>query len=353
MFKANRYSLRENVRSTKPSNGTNGTRRALGDISNNTSTNGVQNVTKKFSDLSANGSKRPSPPVENRTNGTTRPASFNRVSPKQNWVDIDAADVANPQACVAYVNDIYDHFFNTEGKFGPSAGYISKQADINEKMRSILIDWLVEVHLKFRLKTETLYLCVNIIDRYLERAQVGRSKLQLLGVTCLLLAAKYEEIYPPEVRDLVYVTDKAYTRQQILKMESAVVNTFKFKLTVPTHYKFLVRFIKAAQCDTRTKLIAYYFCEKTLTEYSMLKYKPSTISAAAVYLSLKAVNLTPWTPTLEHYSGYQVGDIAQCAKDIIAIVQKASGASLQAIRKKYSQQKFGDAAGAAATVTSV
>ena len=156
MFKANRYSLRENVRSTKPSNGTNGTRRALGDISNNTSTNGVQNVTKKFSDLSANGSKRPSPPVENRTNGTTRPASFNRVSPKQNWVDIDAADVANPQACVAYVNDIYDHFFNTEGKFGPSAGYISKQADINEKMRSILIDWLVEVHLKFRLKTETL-----------------------------------------------------------------------------------------------------------------------------------------------------------------------------------------------------
>ena len=85
----------------------------------------------------------------------------------------------------------------------------------------------------------------------------------------------------------------------------------------------------------------------------MLKYKPSTISAAAVYLSLKAVNLTPWTPTLEHYSGYQVGDIAQCAKDIIAIVQKASGASLQAIRKKYSQQKFGDAAGAAATVTSV
>ena len=92
MFKANRYSLRENVRSSKPANATNGTRRALGDISNNTTTNGVQNVTKKFSDLSANGSKRPSPPVENRANGSARPSSFNRVSPKQNWVDIDAAD---------------------------------------------------------------------------------------------------------------------------------------------------------------------------------------------------------------------------------------------------------------------
>ena len=74
----------------------------------------------------------------------------------QNWVDIDKDDAANPQACVEYVNEIYDHFFATEGKSGPSANYIARQADINEKMRAILVDWLVEVHLKFRLKTETL-----------------------------------------------------------------------------------------------------------------------------------------------------------------------------------------------------
>ena len=88
MFKANRYSLRENVRATKNTHGTNGGRRALGDISNNTNSSGVQNVTKKFSDLSANSNKRPSPPVTNRANGTSRPASLNRVSQKQNWVDI-------------------------------------------------------------------------------------------------------------------------------------------------------------------------------------------------------------------------------------------------------------------------
>lgn len=357
MFQSNassRYQTRQEK--THQANPTAGTRRALGDISNNTAT-GVHKVTKQFSDLSANASHRPSPPVAN-TRAGARPNSRGRVAPAmpnvQNWVDIDKDDAANPQACVEYVNEIYDHFFATEGKSGPSANYIARQADINEKMRAILVDWLVEVHLKFRLKTETLYLCVNIIDRYLERAQVSRSKLQLLGVTCLLLAAKYEEIYPPEVRDLVYVTDKAYTRQQILKMESAIVNTLGFKLTVPTHYKFLVRFIKAAQCDTRTKLIAYYFCEKTLCDYSMLKYKPSEISAAAVYLAMRAVNsASPWTPTLEHYSKYALADVMPCARDIVNIVQNASSANLQAINKKYSQQKFGDAAGAAKTVTSV
>ncbi len=86
-------------------------------------------------------------------------------------------------------------------------------------MRAILIDWLVEVHLKFKLVPESLYLTVNLIDRYLEREQVNRQKLQLAGVTAMLIACKYEEIYPPIVRDFVYITDNAYTKEEILAME--------------------------------------------------------------------------------------------------------------------------------------
>jgi len=85
----------------------------------------------------------------------------------------------------------------------------NKQNDINEKMRSILVDWLVEVHVKFKLLPETLFLTVNLIDRYLEAKKVLRQKLQLVGVTSMLIASKYEEIYAPEVKDFVYITDKA------------------------------------------------------------------------------------------------------------------------------------------------
>ena len=186
-----------------------------------------------------NAAVRPTPPdVDNkRVSGTSR--RTRGATPRH--VNIDAADESCPQACTNYVNEIYAHFRATEGKHGPRANYMSFQNDINEKMRAILFDWLVEVHLKFRLKTETLYLTFNLIDRFLERVQVSRSKLQLVGVTCLLLASKYEEIYPPEVRDLVYVTDKAYTRTQILRMEGVIIRALDFRLTVPTHYKFLVR----------------------------------------------------------------------------------------------------------------
>ena len=96
----------------------------------------------------------------------------------------------------------------------------TKQTDINEKMRAILVDWLIEVHYKFKLLPETLFLTVNLIDRFLERNDVVRTKLQLVGVGAMLIASKYEEIYAPEVRDFVYITDKAYTKEEILIMES-------------------------------------------------------------------------------------------------------------------------------------
>ena len=107
----------------------------------------------------------------------------------------------------------------TESLFLPKLGYMKIQPDINDRMRGILIDWLIEVHLKFKLVPETLYLTVNLIDRYLEIDVTSRDKLQLVGVTAMLIACKYEEIYPPEVKDFVYITDNAYTKQEIMDME--------------------------------------------------------------------------------------------------------------------------------------
>lgn len=94
--------------------------------------------------------------------------------------------------------------------------YMTTQEDINEKMRSVLVDWLIEVHLKFKLLPETLYLTINLIDRYLSRVKVTRKRLQLVGVTSMLIASKYEEIYPPEIKDFVFVTDQAYNREDLL-----------------------------------------------------------------------------------------------------------------------------------------
>lgn len=132
-----------------------------------------------------------------------------------NLDDIDLRDKEDPLCATAYVEDMYETFREKEDSTSVRPLYMETQKFINERMRAILVDWLVEVHLKFKLVPETLYLTINLIDRYLERAEVSRPKLQLVGVTCLLIASKYEEIYPPELRDLVYICDRAYTRNDV------------------------------------------------------------------------------------------------------------------------------------------
>ena len=147
--------------------------------------------------------------------------------------DIDALDKQNPLAVTEFVNDMFNYWFRVEPLTRVSCNYMRSQTDINHKMRAILVDWLVEVHLKFKLMPETLFLTHNLIDRFLEKKVVSRKNLQLVGVTAMLLASKYEEIWAPEVRDFVYISDKAYTREQIIEMEKDMLSELGFHLTVP------------------------------------------------------------------------------------------------------------------------
>lgn len=123
------------------------------------------------------------------------------------------------------------------------------QVEINAKMRSILADWLIEVHHKFELMPETLYLTMYVIDRYLSVQMVSRRELQLVGLSSMLIACKYEEVWAPPIDDFMYITDWEYSREQILVAEKAILNNLEWNLTVPTPYVFLVRFLKAAMAD--------------------------------------------------------------------------------------------------------
>ena len=162
---------------------------------------------------------------------------------------------------------------------------MSQQKDVNEKMRAILVDWLIEVHLKFKLLPETLFLTVNLIDRYLSKEQVSRGRLQLVGVTAMLIACKYEEIYPPEIRDFIYITDKAYQRSDILAMEYSMLRMLDFEITTPSPYVFLERYRKLMGSDSKTFNLARYVLELTLIDLKMVKHKPSLLAGGALYLA--------------------------------------------------------------------
>ncbi len=214
------------------------------------------------------------------------------------------------------------------------------QNDINEKMRGILIDWLIDVHLKFKLVPETLYLTVNLIDRYLSHCAIPRQKLQLVGVSSMLIACKYEEIYPPEVKDFEYVTDKAYSREEILDMEGKMLHCFNFNLTMTSSYRFLERFARVCRFDERSFNLARYLLELALIEFKMIKYVPSNLACSAIYLVNKLEKRDAWPDHMVNHTKYNEIQLRAAAKDFCLLLQNAGKGTLQAVKRKFSSTKF-------------
>jgi cyclin B len=276
--------------------------------------------------------------VETRCSQSSELSGTARARSSRTPDDIDARDAFEQLAVIEYVGDMYS-YFRTREMVTVDSSYMLRQPHINERMRAILIDWLVEVHLKFKLVPDTLYLTIALIDKYLEIKCVSRQSLQLVGVSCFLIAAKYEEIYPPEIRDLVYITDRAYTKEQILEMESSILEALRFQISFPTVYCFLLRYLKAAHADKRIVQLACYIAERMLQEYTMMQHLPSTIAACAVYIARKNLNRNPWSPTLLHYTKYSETDLHPCLLDMSVILTPKN--DLVAVHRKFSSTKFG------------
>jgi cyclin B len=245
----------------------------------------------------------------------------------------------NPQLCEEYIDDIFEHIKSIEFDHLPNPSYMKQQVDINERMRGILIDWLIDVHLKFKLLPETMFLTVNLIDRYLEKKVIMRNKLQLVGVTAMHIACKYEEIYAPEVKDFVYITDKAYAKDEILRMENDIMATLEFNVTVSTSYKFLEIYNYFLKLDETQFMFCRYLLELFIVDNKMLKYNPSLLASTAIYMCFK-INKVSYLESLLNLIGYQEDKLRECAKDVCLILDNVEKSSLQAVRKKFSHTKY-------------
>jgi len=241
-----------------------------------------------------------------------------------------------------YFNDIYNYLRQSEVKRLPKSNYMTKQPDISHSMRSILVDWLVEVAEEYKLHTETLYLAVSYIDRFLSYMSVQRSKLQLVGTACMFIAAKYEEIYPPDVGEFVYITDDTYNKRQVLRMEHLVLKVLGFDLSVSTANVFLSQMCDLSKTDEKTKHLAMFLCELSLLHGdSFLKFCPSLVAAASLALSRHSLGASEvWPRHLVSLTGYEVDNLKECLLALHSMWGTAASSQQQAINEKYKSSKY-------------
>ncbi|KAI5660562.1 hypothetical protein M9H77_29355 [Catharanthus roseus] len=275
------------------------------------------------------------------------PYGKSTISSMPDFTDIDA-DHKNPQLCSHYVHDIYRNLRASEVLRRPSSTYMEKvQRDINQSMRGILVDWLVEVCEEYKMVPDTLYLAVYLVDAFLSKQYIERQRLQLLGITCLLIASKYEEISATSIDELCHITANSYTKHEVLALESQVLNNLGFRLTAPTAKIFLRRFLHAAHVSYKNtslelEFLANYLAELTLVHYDFLKFLPSTIAASAIFLARWTLHQSdhPWNPTLEYYTAYKASDLKTIVHALQSLQLNNGDWPLHAIRSKYQLDKF-------------
>lgn len=277
------------------------------------------------------------------------------------WLDIDLGDENDEFSSADYVKQIFKYYRKREEQFTVD-DYLKEQPHLNKHMRSLLVDWMVEVQQQLEFNHEVLYLSVKLLDLYLNKRVINKEKLQLLGGAAMFIACKFEERMPPIIDDFIFVSDNAYERKDLIKMEIEILKTVKFDIGVPLSYTFLRRYSKCIRADMKFLTLARYILELSLQDYQFAYVNDSLKACASLYLAMKMVvqfeidnpgqtilcseNLTSteWNETLVYFTGSFLKQFINLVPAMNQLIKVAPQSKYNTIYKKYSHHVFHEVA---------
>jgi hypothetical protein len=271
----------------------------------------------------------------------------------------------DPQLEDDYVAEFIDSLFDDESLSRVDISYMNAQRELNAVLRGMMVDWLVKVHSTFRLRSATLHLAIQLLDRFLAKTQVPRRLFELVAIVTLFIASKFEdvsrknlsepqkdllraigvrrpmEVQPLQTADIFYVTSNRYRQDDIYTIERTILATLGFQLTFPTAAHFSEILQKANDCDSTHAHLSNYFIELSLTDLRMVRYAPSLLVSASLLLSNHLLERPErWPVHMVQQSRYEERTLMPCAEEIALLVDAAPSALLQAVRKKYSLPQY-------------
>ncbi|EHB10145.1 G2/mitotic-specific cyclin-B3 [Heterocephalus glaber] len=194
--------------------------------------------------------------------------------------------------------------------------------------------------MSFNMSHETLYLAVKLVDHYLMKELCRKDKLQLLGSTAFLIAAKFEELFPPCVDDFLYVCEDMYQRHEMIAMEMSILKTLKFDINIPVAYHYLRRYALCLNVSMKTLTLSRFICEMTLQKYDYVHERASKLAAASFLLALYMKKLKNYAPLLEFYSGYTTFELHPLVRQLNILLTYHYCDRLKTVYTKYSHEKF-------------
>lgn len=252
---------------------------------------------------------------------------------------LDTEEARDLSMVAEYAQDIFGYMACCERESMANPNYMDFQDEVQWHMRATLIDWLLQVHTRYHMLPETLWIAVNIVDRFLSARIVSLAKLQLVGVTAMFIAAKYEEILAPSVEEFVFMTDGGYSREEILKGERIVLSTLDFNVsTYCSPYSWVRRISKADDYDIQTRTLCKCLMEVTLFHHLFLRVRPSMIAAIGMYLAKRMLGGV-WDDAFVYYARFTEAQLLPGANVLLEKLVEP-GFEDQFVFKKYASKKF-------------
>ncbi|KAF8920264.1 cyclin-like protein [Mucidula mucida] len=245
----------------------------------------------------------------------------------------------DPAMVSEYADDIFTYMQDLEEEVMPNPDYMDAQNEITWEMRQTLVDWLLQAHLRYHMIPETVWIAINIVDRFLSKRVVSLAKLQLVGIAALFIAAKYEEIMAPSVDEFVAMAENGYSREEVLKGERIILQSLGFHIShYCSPYSWMRKISRADDYDLQTRTLCKFIAEVTLLDHRFLRAKPSLIAAVGMYSSRIMLG-GDWNEAFVFHSGYTE---EQLAPGHALLVEKLAekNFSRHYLVKKYANKKF-------------
>lgn len=219
--------------------------------------------------------------------------------------------------------------------------------ELTHAMRYILMDWLVEVACMKEFTSLTLHMAISVVDRFLKRYKMTRTKLQLLGVAAMVLCSRFLGLEIITIREAAWLTDNTYKYEDVVRMMGEVTAALHGNFRVPISLDYVDLMNTAAKSDNETVMLAEYFCELALLQSELGDFPMAEVAASCVLFSRLIQKLEdPWPSHLVQFTGYKMSNLQKC---LLMLHDKCfteqamvdhRDVVLQAVKERYADDEF-------------
>ncbi|NWS57167.1 CCNF protein, partial [Chunga burmeisteri] len=221
------------------------------------------------------------------------------------------------------------------------------QKGMNETMRYILVDWLVEVTTMKDFSSLCLHMTVGCVDRYLKLRPVPRAQLQLLGIACMVICTRFISKEILTIREAVWLTDNTYKYEDLVRMMGEIISALEGKIRIPTIVDYKEVLSSIVSLERRTLHLYSFICELSLLNTSLCVYSPAQLAAAALLLAkILHRQAHPWTSQLAECTGFSVEELLPCALSLHQrcfhnnVPKDYRQVSLTAVKQRFEDERY-------------